>query len=465
MRAYEKEETSRRKRAASGGISHSASTSNLGGLSGGHHSRRSKARPRLDTNESISSTTSPYVGNPQSGGISSISPAASSMNLSNSSINTGAKLTSLMRPPTGAVRFDAAAGQQARSRAGSEAPSVDEGGVPAAPSQSPGSSSLRIPIPERITTSTSSGSAPGASGSSSTSGPRVNFNAGGSVRVQDEHISAQQFAFLGDSKLLFSCGHWDHSCRITHAETGNLVQSVRQHRDVITCLALAKDFGQHWLVTGSRDCTLMIWDVTPERELPLNAQPQYILYGHDDAVTCVAINPELDVVVSGSDDGTVIIHNLRDGSYVRSIVDTGRSYANFSKGMPSVPEAGIAEDSGLTAEHTDASGRRRSLRPSSSAISMAGSPTHAASSSSGPAALRKVTWVGLSKEAYVVTYSADEQLLCTYSLNGLLIASRAVPEALYAFMLSEDGKVLLTGGSSCLVVFRWVSCALSFYYY
>ena len=292
----------------------------------------------------------------------------------------------------------------------------------------------------------------------------MTFASSGAARVTDEHLSAQQFAFLPETKLLFTCGHWDHSCRITNAETGNLVQSVRQHRDVITCLALAKDFGQRWLVTGSRDCTLMVWDVSTDRELPLKAQPQYILYGHDDSVTCVAINPELDVVVSGSDDGSVIIHNLRDGSYVRSIVDSAMSYSSIAKStMLSNAELGIAEESGLSGDLLDSNGRRLSLRPSSaaalamSANAAALSASSSSSSGSGAqAAHRKITWVGLSKEAYVITYSGDDQLLSTYSMNGLLISSRTVPEALYSFMLSEDGKVLITGGSACLVVFRWV---------
>ncbi|KAJ1440274.1 BEACH domain-containing protein [Ochromonadaceae sp. CCMP2298] len=220
-------------------------------------------------------------------------------------------------------------------------------------------------------------------------GARPGNSSAARAPVSDEHLSAQLFALLPESKLVFSSGHWDHSCRVTSAETGSLVQSVRQHRDVITCLALAKDFGQRWLVTGSRDCTLMVWDVSAVNPLPLGPQPQYILYGHDDSVTCLAVNPELDVVVSGSDDGTIIIHNLRDGTYVRSIREA-RSHKR------------TAAASAAAQDHVD--------RP----------------------------------------------LLRTFSLNGMLIASRVVPEALHCFLLSEDGKVILTGGSSCVVVLRWV---------
>jgi WD40 repeat protein len=270
----------------------------------------------------------------------------------------------------------------------------------------------------------------------------------GAPRVMDEHLTAQQFAFLAESKLLFTCGHWDHTCRITHVETGNLVQSVRQHRDVITCLALAKDYGQRWLVTGSRDCTLMVWDVHTDKDLPLKPQPQYILYGHDDTVTCVAINPELDIVVSGSDDGTVIIHNLRDGTYVRSITDQGKSYSSLARMTLTTSLEPVASGGDEAAgDLLDTRGRRVSMRPSSTTSSTASNATQQ----------RKVSWVCISKEAYIITYSADDQILCSFSLNGLLISSRVVPETLHALMLSEDGKVLVTGGSACVVVFRWVS--------
>jgi WD40 repeat protein len=261
-------------------------------------------------------------------------------------------------------------------------------------------------------------------------------------RVQDEHITAQQFAFLPECRWLFTCGHWDHSCRITSVETGNLIQSMREHRDVITCLALAKDFGQKWLVTGSRDCTLMVWEVFTEREVPLKSQPQYVLYGHDDSISCVAINVELDIVISGSEDGTVIIHNLRDGTYVRTIGENSRTYAALSKALNSQITDGISDESSMS-EFIDSNGRRMSLRPSSTGYSQG--------------QVKKISWLGLSKDSYIVTYCADEQMLCTYSLNGMLITSRAVPEAIYCFLISEDGKVLITGGSSCLVVFRWVS--------
>lgn len=298
------------------------------------------------------------------------------------------------------------------------------------------------------------GSVADSSGGGSSSRPKVTASQQAATKnnaaVLDGHLSSRQFAFVPESKLLFSAGHWDHSLRATFVETGRLVQSVCQHSDVITCLAFARDFGDSWLATGSRDCTLMIWAVNVAASgadaLPLGDHPLHILYGHDDAVTSVAVNAEIDIVVSGSEDGTVIIHNLRDGSYVRSIIDG-------PKGM-SVPRGMLGSDFSGT---QSGQSTPRLSRSSSAAPAMAQQPLGGGQQAVPQHQQRKISWLGLSKENYIVTYSADDLMLCTYTLNGFQVATHAVPESLYAFLISEDGKVLITGGSSCLVVFRWVS--------
>jgi WD40 repeat protein len=286
--------------------------------------------------------------------------------------------------------------------------------------------------------------------------------------VMDGHLSSRQFAFLPESRLLFSCGHWDHSLRATSVETGRIVQSVCHHSDVITCVALAKDFGQSWLVTGSRDCTLAIWAVhaAGDKEIPLGDQPLHILYGHDDAVTSVAVNAEIDVVVSGSEDGTIIIHNLRDGSYVRSIIDGIKGSAGATRPQ-SLNNSFLQGSEQACRDRSDTMDEQYSFYgAAASGMSTPGlvrtssqstmTSTSSAQQTQQQLQHRKITWIGLSKENYIVSYSSDDHLLCTYSLNGFQIATRTVPEALYAFLISEDGKVLITGGSSCLVVFRWV---------
>jgi WD40 repeat protein len=244
------------------------------------------------------------------------------------------------------------------------------------------------------------------------------------TRIIDEHVSSQLFAVHPSLKILFSCGHWDHSFKATSIDSGRLLQSVTAHKDAVTCLTLITEFGQTWLITGSRDCTLMVWEVQTNREMPLGESPLHILYGHDDAVTSVSVNAELDVVVSGSVDGTVIIHSLRDASYIRTIL------------IGSVPPKSLASN------------------PNPSTVAAAAAAAAAASTR------RRIHWLCVTKEGYVVVYLIDELLLCTYTVNGRLVAVKDIRERLYSLIPSEDGQVLITGGENCLVVMRWVRLSL-----
>lgn len=226
--------------------------------------------------------------------------------------------------------------------------------------------------------------------------------------VQDPHLSSQLFAIIPEHKLLLSCGHWDKSIRVTAIESGRIIESAFINSDVVTCISVAKDLGCYYIVAGSRDCTIVVFtNHFQNKNQPVLTKTPVILYGHDDMVTTVSVQPDLNVIVSGSADGSIIIHSLRDYSYLRTIVGV----------LP------------------------RSI------VSPSEEENHNKSS---------INWIGVSKERYIVVYSAEDRLLRTYSINGELLASKIVCERLYSFLFSEDGTVLLTGGDSCLVVMRWV---------
>ena len=323
---------------------------------------------------------------------------------------------------------------------------------------------------QRVMKGGGSGYTPAGSGGSSSSSRRSSTGTEALIRKSphststsstsrqrhgNDCTSTQLFAALPEYRLLFSCGHWDASFKVTAADTCRQIQSIKHHRDVVSCIATATDFGHNWLVTGSRDCTVIVWEVNPERvDGPVNLHPLYVLYGHDDVVTTVAVNAELDLVVSGSEDGTVILHSLREGAYVRSIV------AGSTAPQP-VPVSSVAG-----VYHSPSPGANPSTPPGtpmgSKHISTPGSASHSRDSSPiapgdvGTLAARKrVHWVGISKDAFIIMYSSDGNLLFSYTLNGKLMAIREAGERLYAFCLSEDGKVILTGGERRLVVFRW----------
>lgn len=145
------------------------------------------------------------------------------------------------------------------------------------------------------------------------------------------HILPFFFAVSACDRYIFSCGHWDNSFRCSSLETGELVKSIWHHKDIVTCVAISR-LGDI-LVTGSKDTTVMVWELDGgnpylhDSEMSdsfLPDKPKHILYGHDDEVTCVAINGDLDTVVSGSKDGSCIIHTIGKGTYTRSIYPPGR---------------------------------------------------------------------------------------------------------------------------------------------
>ncbi|XP_078072023.1 neurobeachin-like protein 2 isoform X3 [Mustelus asterias] len=133
------------------------------------------------------------------------------------------------------------------------------------------------------------------------------------------NLSPKILAVSPDGKLLFSGGHWDNSLRVTSLSKGKVTGHIIRHIDIVTCLAL--DHCGIYLISGSRDTTCIVWQIIQQGGFScgLVQKPVQVLYGHDNAVTCVAISTELDMAVSGSKDGTVIVHTLRRGQFMRTL--------------------------------------------------------------------------------------------------------------------------------------------------
>uniref|UniRef100_A0A8C7QXM9 Neurobeachin-like protein 2 n=1 Tax=Oncorhynchus mykiss TaxID=8022 RepID=A0A8C7QXM9_ONCMY len=132
-------------------------------------------------------------------------------------------------------------------------------------------------------------------------------------------VTAGLFVVSHDGKLLFSGGHWDNSLRVTSLVKGKTVGHHIRHMDIVTCLST--DYCGIHLISGSRDNTCMVWQVLQQGGCPVGLcpKPVQVLYGHTDEVLSVSISTELDMAVSGSRDGTVIIHTVRRGQYMRCL--------------------------------------------------------------------------------------------------------------------------------------------------
>ena len=229
-----------------------------------------------------------------------------------------------------------------------------------------------------------------------------------------------------------------------------MVQSVAHHRDVVTSIALSAD--GLVLVTGSRDATVAVWRVAAaaagdDGAGPFSSDsgggggwpvagptPLHVLVGHDDAVSGVAVSTDLGLVLSGSADGTCIVHTLRRGAYVRSVRpawlrNRGRTTAAASGAKPSA-----------TATATATAGASSS--PSAAAS--------AASAAADAAVDFPIAWCGIAPRAgALVCYSAAARELHVFSANARPVAARhAGPAPLRAFAFSEDGRRLVAGGDA-----------------
>ena len=71
-------------------------------------------------------------------------------------------------------------------------------------------------------------------------------------------------------------------------------------------------------------------------------------------------------------------------------------------------------------------------------------------------AIKRVHFVVVSVEGNIVGYSNDGFVLASYTLNGRFLKMTHVRERLYSICLSEDGKVVLTGGERGLIILRYV---------
>ncbi len=76
----------------------------------------------------------------------------------------------------------------------------------------------------------------------------------------------------------------------------------------------------------------MVWLVVQEYGTSVNLDPvpMHILYGHNAAITSVDISNELDIIVSGSLDGTVNVYNILKGYYIRTLSFVNEKISRFT---------------------------------------------------------------------------------------------------------------------------------------
>ncbi|KAF7346289.1 WD-REPEATS-REGION domain-containing protein [Mycena sanguinolenta] len=115
-------------------------------------------------------------------------------------------------------------------------------------------------------------------------------------------------AFSPDNKWIVS-GSWDNTVYVWDAESGQVVAGpFNGHTDRVTSVAFSPD--SKWIVSGSNDHTVHVWDAESGEVVagPFN--------GHTGWVNSVAFSPDGKQIVSGSKDNTVRVWDAESGEVV-----------------------------------------------------------------------------------------------------------------------------------------------------
>ncbi|CAG9764999.1 unnamed protein product [Ceutorhynchus assimilis] len=111
-------------------------------------------------------------------------------------------------------------------------------------------------------------------------------------------------------------GFADHSIRIGNYESDKAVfvsENVEQNNgEILACVCPSPKV----IVTAGTGSVVTVWDYDCRKK---SMNIKHRLYAHTDAVTCLAASPAYNVIVSGSRDSTAIIWDLSRGVFVRQL--------------------------------------------------------------------------------------------------------------------------------------------------
>ncbi|XP_057507960.1 BEACH domain-containing protein C2 [Actinidia eriantha] len=165
-------------------------------------------------------------------------------------------------------------------------------------------------------------------------------------------IRSSSVVAITSDKEIITGGHADNSVRLISSDGAKTLETARGHCAPVTCLALSPD--SNYLVTGSRDTTVLLWRIhrasishlssaskpSTSSGTPTSASsnstiinsladksrrrhiegPVFALRGHLGEIICCCVSSDLGIVVSSSNSSDVLLHSIRKGRLIRRLV-------------------------------------------------------------------------------------------------------------------------------------------------
>ncbi|XP_010559117.1 PREDICTED: BEACH domain-containing protein C2-like [Tarenaya hassleriana] len=146
-------------------------------------------------------------------------------------------------------------------------------------------------------------------------------------------------AITSDGEII-SGGHADNSVKLISSDGAKTLETAFGHCAPVTCLALSPDHS--FLVTGSRDTTVLLWRIhkgptsgtsmseqstgsgmssfaTGSRKKCRIEGPIQVLRGHRREILCCCVSSDQGVVVSSSESSDILLHSVRKGRLIRRL--------------------------------------------------------------------------------------------------------------------------------------------------
>ncbi|KAH0882382.1 hypothetical protein HID58_058478 [Brassica napus] len=227
--------------------------------------------------------------------------------------------------------------------------------------------------------------------------------------------SSSVVAITSDGEIITG-GHADNSIKLVSSDGAKTLETAFGHCAPVTCLALSPD--NNFLVTGSRDCTVLLWRIhksftsrtsvsepstgsgAPSSANNTNVAnntlankgkkcriegPIQVLRGHRREIVSCCVSSDQGVVVSSSESSDVLLHSIRKGRLIRRLV-------------------------GVTANS-----------------------------------------LCISSDGVIMAWSSSEGSISVFTINGVLIAKAKLPFSctISCMEMSMDGQNALIGMNSC----------------